>query len=62
MKIWSFRRKRDNIMGKVTKYKAIICVHGGMQEKGINYWEMYAPVVQWMRVRIMLTLAEIVST
>ena len=30
-----------------------------MQEKGINYWEMYAPVVQWMSVRIMLTLAAI---
>ena len=55
MAIWSFRRKRDNIMGKVTKYKARICVHGGMQYKGINYWETYAPVVQWMSVRIMLT-------
>ena len=30
-----------------------------MQEKGINYWETYAPVVQWTSVRIMLTLAAI---
>ena len=30
-----------------------------MQEKGINYWETYAPVVQWMSLRIMLTLAAI---
>ena len=30
-----------------------------MQEKGINYWETYAPVVQWMSVRIMLKLAAI---
>ena len=37
MEIWSFRQKRDNIIGKVTKYKARICAHGGMQEKGINY-------------------------
>ena len=59
MAIWSFRRKRDNIIGKVTKYKSRICAHGGMQEKGINYWETYAPVVQWMSVRIMLTLAAI---
>ena len=43
--IWSFRQKRDNIIGKVTKYKAIICAHGGMQEKGINYWETCSPVV-----------------
>ena len=55
MEIWSFRRKRDNIMVKVTKYKARICVHSGMQEKVINYWETYAPVVQCMSVRIMLT-------
>ena len=38
MAIWSFRQKSDNIMGKVTKYKSRICAHGGMQEKGINYW------------------------
>ena len=30
-----------------------------MQEKGINYWETCSPVVQWMSVRIMLTLAAI---
>ena len=30
-----------------------------MQEKGINYWETYAPVVQWMSVRIILTLEAI---
>ena len=59
MTIWSFRRKRDSIMGKVTKYKARICAHSGMQEEGINYWETYALVVQWMSVRIMLTLAAI---
>ena len=59
MAIWSFRRKSDNIMGKVTKYKARIYAHGGMQEKGVNYWETYSPVVEWMKVRIMLTLASI---
>ena len=30
-----------------------------MQEKGINYWGTYAPVVQWMSVRIRLTLEAI---
>ena len=59
MAIWSFRIKRDNIMGKVTKYKARNCAHGVMQEKGINCWETYAPVVQWISVRIMLILAAI---
>ena len=59
MEILSFRQKRDNIIGKVSKYKSRICAHGGMQEKCINYWETYAPVVEWMSVRIMLTLAAI---
>ena len=59
MEIWSFRRKRDNIIGKMKKYKARIYAHVGMQEKGINYWETYAPVVQWMSVRIMLPLSAI---
>ena len=53
MEIWSFRQKRDNIMGKVKKYKARICLHGGIKEKGINYWETYAPLLQWMSVRVM---------
>ena len=38
MAIWSFRQKGDNIIGKVKKCKSIICVHGGMPEKGLNYW------------------------
>ena len=44
--LWSFRRKRENIIGKFLKYKSRTCAHGGMQEKGINYWETYAPLVQ----------------
>ena len=59
MEIWYFRRKGEKIMGKVTKYKFGICAHSGIQEKGINYWETYTPVVQWMSVKIMLKLAAI---
>ena len=33
--------------------------YDGIQDKVINYWETYAPVVQWMSVGIMLTLAAI---
>ena len=52
-------KKRDNIIGKMVKYKSRICAHSGMQEKGINYWETYSPIVQWMSVRIMLILSAI---
>ena len=59
MAIWYSRRKRDDIIGKVKNYKSRICAHSGMQEKGINYWETYASVVQWTSVGILLILAAI---
>ena len=46
-------------MVKMTKEKARICAHVRVQQKDINYWETYAPVVQWMSVRIMLSLSAI---
>ena len=27
-------------------------VHGGMQRKGIDYWYMHVPVVNWSTVRL----------
>jgi len=44
--IRSFKRK-CNPLGDLLKHKARLCVHGGMQTKGINYWHTYAPVVNW---------------
>ncbi len=44
--IWSFKRKH-NPLGELLKHKARLCVHGGMQRKGIDYWHTYAPVVNW---------------
>lgn len=58
MSIWSFKRKRDPF-GVIEKYKARLCAHGGQQQWGVNYWETYAPVVEWMAVRLLLILAEI---
>ena len=56
--IWSFKRKRFPD-GTLNKYKARLCAHGGMQEWGVNYWETYAPVVNWISVRFLLILGEI---
>ena len=47
--IWSFKRKRFPD-GTLNKYKARLCAHGGMQQWGVNYWETYAPVVNWISV------------
>ena len=53
--IWSFRRKRDP-MGNLLKHKARICVHGGKQCFGLDYWTTYAPVANWGTIRMVLLL------
>jgi hypothetical protein len=49
MSIWSFKRKRYPD-GSLNKHKAHLCAHGDMQTWGQNYWETYAPVVNWASV------------
>ena len=56
MAIWSFKRKR-NPCGSILKHKARLCAHGGQQTWGVNYWETYAPVVNWLSVRTLLALS-----
>lgn len=54
--VWSFKRKRFPD-GSLSKHKARLCAHGGMQQWGIHYWETFAPVVNWLSVRLVLVLA-----
>jgi len=54
--IWSFKRKLYPD-GSINKYKARLCAHGGMQTWGENFWETYAPVVNWLSVRILFALS-----
>ena len=56
MSICYFNRKRDSD-GRLIKLKDHMCDHGVMQQWGVNYWETYSPVVNWMSVRSMLTLS-----
>ena len=56
MAIWSFKRKRYPD-GTLNKHKARLCAHGGIQQWGINYWETYSPVVNWIIVRLLLSIA-----
>ena len=56
--IWSFKRKRRPD-GSLIKHKARLCAHGGMKIYGENYWDTYAPVVNWISIRMMLTLSVI---
>ena len=56
MEIWSFKRKRFPD-GRIMKHKSRLCAHGGMQQWGIDYWETYAPVVNWLSIRTLLVLS-----
>ena len=56
MAIWSFKRKRFPD-GTLNKHKARLCAHGGQQQWGVNYWETYAPVVNWISVRFLLIVS-----
>ena len=52
---WVFKLKRYPD-GTPMKFKARYCVRGDLQREGIDYFETYAPVVQWSTVRLVLTL------
>jgi histone deacetylase 1/2 len=53
---WAFKLKRLPD-GTPLKYKARYCCRGDMQTEGVDYFDTYAPVVQWSTVRLVLTLA-----
>ncbi len=60
---WVYKLKRYPD-GRPRKFKARLCVRGDRQVEGVDYTDKYAPVVQWMTVRMMLiiTLREKLKT
>jgi hypothetical protein len=53
--IWAFKLKRFPAC-MVKKFKAHFCAHGDQQLEGIDFFETYAPVVQWTTLRLTLIL------
>ena len=53
---WIFKLKK-NPQGKVIKHKARLVVKGYSQRKGVDYDEIYAPVVRFETIRILIALA-----
>ncbi len=53
--IWAFKCKRYPD-GLIKKFKARFCARGDQQLEGIDFFETYAPVVQWTTVRLLLIL------
>ncbi len=56
--IWSFKHKGFPD-GTLSKHKARLCAHGGMQQWGVSYWEMFSPVVNMLIVCLLLALCNI---
>jgi hypothetical protein len=52
---WYFKLKRLSD-GSASKFKARYCVRGDMHHEVVDYFETYAPVVQWPTIIILLTL------
>jgi hypothetical protein len=42
--------------GYIKKFKAHFCARGDMQLEGVNFFETYAPVIQWTMIRLMFIL------
>ncbi len=53
---WAFKIKRYPD-GCVKKIKARFCARGDRQKEGIDYFETWAPVFQWLIVQIVMILA-----
>ena len=57
---WAFRCKRYPD-GFVRKLKARFCARGDKQAEGIDYFDTFAPVINWTTVRLMLILTLILN-
>jgi hypothetical protein len=53
---WAFKCRRYSD-GDVRKLKARFCARGDCQIEGVNFFETYAPVVNWQTVQIILVIS-----
>jgi len=54
--VWAFQRNRSILTRKIHKWKARLNVHGGQQILGIDYDEVFSPVVANPTTRLILIL------
>jgi hypothetical protein len=57
---WAFKIKRFPD-GMIRKLKARFCVRGDQQIEGVDFFDTFAPVVQWSTVRLLLVISLILN-
>ena len=50
-------QKKKKKFGELIKYKDCLCVHGGMQWEGVDFYNMFAPVMNWSTARLIIMMA-----
>ena len=53
---WVFKKKRDPT-GAITRYRARLVVRGFGQQAGVDYGSIFAPVVRYTTIRLLLALS-----
>ena len=51
------KRKKEIISRNIHKWKVRLNVHGGQQEKGINYNDTYSTVIEYFYIRLLLIIS-----
>jgi hypothetical protein len=57
---WAFRCKRYPD-GRIRKFKARFCARGDRQIEGVDFFDTFAPVINWTSVRLLLILSAILG-
>ena len=53
---WVFKRKRK-VDGSINKYKARLVIKGYKQTEGLDYFDIYSPVMRINSIRMVLAIA-----
>lgn len=56
---WVYRIKQNKPDGSIARFKARLCAKGYSQRPGIDYGEIFAPVIRYESIRILSALAAI---
>lgn len=60
--VWALKKKKKKYRnGWINKLKERYCARGFEQEQGVNYFEIFSPVVMWLIDRLLLVMSIILN-